>query len=175
MSFIKNLFSKGPKQKVVEGFLDWKFGMTREEVCSQNFGPYENVESTGGVMTYQYPFAGKPTPISFLFNERGLYRIQIWAYQGQDFNQAAKAFAHVWNHMKITGEIESTGLRLENIKSDQDFIDTVVMMLGAPNHSGSERKLQMRVRDVSPENVSIFTSLIDHPQNIFVFLYYDRK
>lgn len=98
---------------VVHGFDAWRFGMSREEVTAvEDAGPYSEVSATGGLETRAGQFAGKETTISFVFGPRGLYHIQIWAYQGSDPDAAMAAFERTYHYLvRELGPVHSDGQR----------------------------------------------------------------
>lgn len=102
-------------QDAIDGFGPWKFGMSREEVAAfEEFGPFEPVQSTGGLETYNADFDGRPTNVSFVFDEAGLQLVQIWAYEGPDFEEAAAGLHRVYEHIIANfGEMMMAGGKLE--------------------------------------------------------------
>ena len=63
--------------------------MSREEVSRvSDCKPYANVSSTGGLECPYYTFEGRSMNVSFLFNAGGLYRIQLWFYEGESESAA---------------------------------------------------------------------------------------
>ena len=87
----------------VEGYGPWRFGMKPEEVQAvEAHGPYAPVHSTGGLETKNGPFQGETRNVSFVFDAAGLSHIQVWAYQGNDFDQAVKELHAVYRHLTET-------------------------------------------------------------------------
>ncbi|HEX5716731.1 MAG TPA: hypothetical protein VF179_11280, partial [Thermoanaerobaculia bacterium] len=87
----------------VEGYGPWRFGMKPAEVQAvEAHGPYTPVHSTGGLETKNGPFAGETRNVSFVFTPAGLAHIQVWAYQGNDFEQAAKELHGVYRYLVET-------------------------------------------------------------------------
>jgi len=109
----------------VQGYGPWRFGMKHDEVLAiEAHGPYTPVHSTGGLETKNGPFRGETRPISFAFTTAGLAHIQIWAYQGNDFEQAVKELHGVYRYLVETfgpvgreGEAWPADLTLDALKS----------------------------------------------------------
>jgi hypothetical protein len=84
----------------VEGYGPWRFGMKHDEVLAvEAHGPYTPVHSTGGLETKNGPFRGETRNISFAFTTAGLWYIQIWAYQGTDYEHAVKELHGVYRYL----------------------------------------------------------------------------
>jgi hypothetical protein len=74
------------------GLLDYRFGMTREQVRQVSAcQPYLDVPVTGGVECPNFTFEGKKMNISFIFAGPALRRIQLWFYEGNSEKDAKKA------------------------------------------------------------------------------------
>ncbi len=174
MGFLSNIFGS-KKETGTKGYALWEFGMTPEQVSQGGFGPYRSVPETGGLMIQGGPFGGKTAPISFIFNPYGLHRIQIWVYEGNDPSQAAEAFYKVYDHMKFHGALECNGVSIDQFAEPDKVKQTLVSMMQMPNPDGVVRKIQMKALDIKPEDVNVFSSLVDSPQGKFVFLYYSKK
>lgn len=97
----------------IDGFDDWRFGMSPDEVSAvREQGPYQKVPSTGGLETRNGRFSGERSTISFVFGPEGLYHIQIWAYEGQSFDDAAAAFERSYHYLvREFGAVYSDGQR----------------------------------------------------------------
>lgn len=176
MGLFDNLSTKKTQNQEIDGYLVWKFGMKPEEVRDAGYGPYHDVRSTSGLETNNGVFLNKPATISFNFNQGKLRRIQIWGYVGQNKALAASSFANIYDYLKTQGELESAGLRLEQFSTPVDLAEMLLKMMNAPADKDRTRKVQIKLKDVSPENVTVFASLIDHPsEGYFVFLYFDQK
>src|SRR6266567_6100179 len=104
----------GSSPSPVPGYGPWRLGMSKDQVKAiSKFGPYSPVASTGGLETQNGFFAGQQTTISFVFGERGLRIIQIWAYEGKDLDQAVGAFYRVYHHLEESrGSVETPGLNV---------------------------------------------------------------
>jgi len=90
----------GQDDAPIKGYGPWTFGMRHFEVRSfEAFGPYLPVESTGGLETRNGVFEGERTNVSFAFDDLGLTYVQIWAYEGTSFEEAADALHRVYAHM----------------------------------------------------------------------------
>ncbi|HYB52490.1 MAG TPA: hypothetical protein VEG84_01370 [Thermoanaerobaculia bacterium] len=156
-----------------EGFGPWRLGMTREEVAAvAEYEPYTPVASTGGLETRNGLFAGQKATVSFIFGEKGLRLIQIWAYEGQSVDEAVSAFFRVYQHLESTcGELE-TELGLPEHASASQFHDAVEKALSeVPPRRPA--KLQLAPLEKSP-GAAVFATFMTQPQvrNVYVFLYY---
>src|SRR5262245_48527534 len=77
----------------VRGFGPWRLGMSKAEVTAvTQSAPYKDVPSTGGLETASGSFEGRTVNVSFVFGETGLWKIQIWAYEGKDLDEAISAW-----------------------------------------------------------------------------------
>lgn len=77
----------------------WRLGMTRDQVIAEKeFGPYKPVQVTGGVETFDAQFDGRKTNVSFVFDDADtLSYIQVWKYEGPDFEPAKQAALDVYD------------------------------------------------------------------------------
>lgn len=174
----------------VEGYGPWRLGMKPEEVQAVSaHGPYTPVYSTGGLETKNGPFRGETRNVSFVFGPAGLYHLQIWAYEGKDFDEAAKEFFGVYRHLVETfGPVHNDGepwpadLDLEALKSciPQSFRQGAA----APGEfieklqAQGSTQLQMLKLHLHPqqpiEGAVVYGSLLYAPKlpGYWVFLYY---
>jgi hypothetical protein len=75
----------------------WRLGMSREEVQSfQEYGPYQIVVVTGGLETHNAVLDGRQKNVSFVFDDDGLAYIQVWEYEGSDYESAKTAVLEVF-------------------------------------------------------------------------------
>jgi len=174
----------------IEGYGPWRFGMKPAEVQAvEAHGPYTPVHSTGGLETKNGPFAGETRNVSFVFTPAGLSHIQVWAYQGNDFEQAAKELHGVYRYLVETfGPVHNDGepwpadLELEAFKSriPQDYRQGAAApgtFIEALQSQGSTQ-LQMLKLHLHPqqpiEGAEVYGSLIYAPKlpGYWVFLYY---
>jgi hypothetical protein len=82
-----------------EGYDDWKFGMTREEVKAvSGLGPYYPLPNND-LGSQSGPLENQKVPISFYFAEDKLSRMMLIAYQGEDLEQARKAWELSVSHL----------------------------------------------------------------------------
>ena len=156
------------------GFGAWRLGMSKEEVRAvSEFGPYSEVSSTGGLETRNGLFTGKKTTVSFVFGERGLRIIQVWAYEGQDFDQALNAFHRVYQHLEGSrGAVQVPGLKVPEHADSQTFGGILRRALSAVSPD-TPFKVQMAPVSASP-GINVFASFMKQPQigYYYVFLYY---
>lgn len=119
-------------------------------------------------------FAGRKSPISFVFGERGLRIIQIWAYEGKDAGEAIAAFHRVYEHLEKTrGIVQVSGISIPAHADAKTFAGQVRPALSSVP-ADQPAKLQISPSVRSPD-VTVFSSLIRHPQfGYYVFLYYRR-
>jgi hypothetical protein len=141
------------------GYGPWRVGMTKEQVTAvSEFGPYKSVPATGGVETFNAQWNGRKTNISFVFERDRLVKIQIWAYEGKDFQAATRAWRDVRSYLeKKYGEVQAE--------------DPKVLAVSAP---AQPVKVQMGPRKM-PSGLNVFSSFFRHPQfGYYVFLYYTK-
>ena len=187
LGWIAPLHAAAPR---VEGYGPWRFGMKPEEVQAvEAHGPYTPVHSTGGLETKNGPFQGETRNVSFVFGPAGLSHIQIWAYEGKDFEQAVKEFYGAYRYLTETfGPLCNdqgpwpADLTLDAFKSriPQEYRQGAA----APGTFGETlqsqgsvqvQMLKLHLRPVQPvEGAEVYGSLIYAPKlpGYWVFLYY---
>lgn len=154
----------------------WKFGMTKAEVTAfEQFAPFKDVQTTGGVETFNAIFDGKKANISFLFDQSGLKRIQVWAYEGGNKEEAMKAWASLYSFLtKSFGTVEVPEI---NTESKNATLPPEVLAIAATVNAGVTGKTQMAPQKM-PLDAKIFSSLfareIKGGTYFYLFLYYDR-
>ncbi len=154
----------------------WLFGMSKAEISKfESYGPYKDVLSTGGVETPNGIFNGKKTYISFLFDDKGLKRIQVWAYEGRSIDDATEAWKSTYQYLQKTyGAIEVPQIKLDP-KSDPLTAETLSIAIKA--HVGILGKVQMAPKTMPAEAV-VFSSFIKHEIQgspyYYVFAYFNR-
>jgi hypothetical protein len=163
-----------PASSSPPGYGPWRLGMSKEEVSAlSEVGPYSAVGVTGGLETRNGVFSDRKTTISFVFGERGLRIIQIWAYEGRDLDQAVNAFYCVYQHLEASrGAVEIPGLSMPEHADSQVFTGIVrpALLAGPPN-----RAVKVQIIPVAKlPGINIFASLMKQPQigYYYVFLYY---
>jgi hypothetical protein len=167
------LATPSPVAAAEPGYGPWRLGMSREQVTAVAEGaPYVPVSTTGGIETRNGMFAGSKTTISFVFGERGLRIIQIWAYEGKDTGAAVAALHRVYEHLEKTrGTVQVSGLSMPAHADANTFTGQVRTALSSVR-ADKPAKLQISPTARSPD-VLVFSSLIRHPQfGYYVFLYY---
>jgi hypothetical protein len=76
----------------------WRLGMSREQVRSfAEYGPYEPVAVTGGLETHNALLSGERKNVSFVFDDQGVAYIQVWEYEGSDYESAKRAVLEVFD------------------------------------------------------------------------------
>lgn len=170
---LAQLATPSPAAAPAVGYGPWRLGMSREQVAAIAEGaPYLRVSSTGGIETRNGSFAGRKTTISFVFGERGLRIIQVWAYEGMNTTEALAAFHRVYQHLEKTrGSVQVPGIFLP-AHADADVFAGQVQNALASIPPDQPAKIQISPAAKSA-NVLVFSSLIRHPQlGYYVFLYY---
>jgi hypothetical protein len=80
------------------GIGPWRLGMTRDDVRSfEQFGPYQQVQVTGGLETWNAKVEGKTTNVSFFFDDEKLSYIHVWKYEGSDFEAAKQSAVELFD------------------------------------------------------------------------------
>ncbi len=170
----------------VPGYGPWHLGMSREQVAAvSEFGPYEPVASTGGLETRHAELEGKTITASFVFGSSGLFHIQLWAYEGQDYSSALEALHGVYGYLsdqygplatdegRIPAGLSKEGLDAlvpDAFKKSDPQLDQLT----------TGKKLQVEMLKFhlypqsGPENLRVYASLMHSPQLGFyyVFLYF---
>lgn len=182
------LLTGGVSAAEVHGFDPWKLGMTREEVLAlSSAGPYSPVPSTGGLETRNGQFQGKKATVSFVFDSERLRHIQVWAYEGQDYEEALLAFHGAYSYLgENFGSLHSgdaevpAGLALgalDQLIPAEFRTGTSRSELGELQQKGSIqaqiRKFHLHPR-VPPVGAEVYASFIHSPQigSYWVFVYF---
>jgi hypothetical protein len=163
-----------PSPSAPLGYGPWHLGMSKDEVkAASEFGPYSSVASTGGLETRNGLFADRKTTISFVFGDRGLRIIQIWAYEGRDLDEAVAAFYRVYHHLEESrGRVAIPGLNVPEHADSTTFTGIVRKALAAVP---ADRAVKVQIIPLDRlSDVNIFSSLMTQPQlgYYYVFLYY---
>ena len=162
--------------------------MTREAVLAlSGTGPYSPVPSTGGLETRNAQFQGKKVTASFVFASERLRQIQIWAYEGQDYEDALLAFHEAYSYLSENfGSLHSdnskipAGLALQGLDQliPSEFrTGTSRSELGALQQKGSIQaqihKFHLHPQE-PPAGAEVYASLIHSPQigSYWVFVYF---
>lgn len=105
------------------GYGPWRLGMSKTEVRGiAEFAPYKDVAFTGGLETQNGVFEGRKTNVSFVFGERGLQKIQIWAYEGESLDAAIDSWYRVRQYLSQRhGVVEMRGLKVAADTNREDF------------------------------------------------------
>lgn len=76
----------------------WRLGMSEQEVRAfSEYEPYEYVSATGGLETDNASFNGQKKNVSFVFDDAGLSYIQLWNYEGSDYESAKRAVLEIFD------------------------------------------------------------------------------
>lgn len=163
-----------PTAAPASGYGPWHLGMSREQVTAVSvFGPYSPVQVTGGLETKNGAFADKKTTVSFVFGDRGLRLIQVWAYEGRNAEEAVAAFYRVYRHLEKDHGAVETGLRDVPANADSVQFSGPVRRFLSAVPPGRAAKVQLAPVEKS-SSIRIFSSLMTQPQlgYYYVFLYY---
>ena len=96
-------------------FGPWTFGMSQQEVLSQEaLGPYKKF-SNGDLETYNGTFGGEKRNFQFYFKENSLWRIAIRTYEGQNIDEATAAWLLTYSTLgEKFGAIDTPNMRGES-------------------------------------------------------------
>lgn len=111
----------------------WRLGMTRDQVIAEKeFGPYQPVKVTGGVETFDAQFDGRKTNVSFVFDDAdALSYIQVWKYEGPDFDKASKAAEQVFDFFQNRfGGAQIFGVNDSRLLDKKTFMAAIAAALG---------------------------------------------
>ena len=150
--------------------------MAKSEVTKfEKYGPFIDVRVTGGTETPNGLFNGKKTNISFVFDEKGLRRIQVWAYEGRSLDEATEAWKSLYQYLnKSYGAVEVPQITVDP-KSDPLTPDA--LSIAVKVHVDVVGKVQMAPVK-KPINEVIFSSFakkeIQGSPFYYVFLFSDR-
>ena len=157
------------------GYGPWHLGMSKEDVqAASKHGPYKEVPSTKGIETENGLFDGRKTNISFVFGEHGLKKIQIWAYEGKDRDEAVRAWHRVYEYLgREHGAVEVDTIDIPPKANAKSFSAAVCEAL-AKRPAREVAKFKMAPSKM-PEGISVFSSIFRHPKGgYFVFLYFQE-
>ena len=157
------------------GYGPWRLGMSKEQVRAlSKDGPYVAVSATGGLETANGSFNGRKTNVSFVFGERGLRKIQIWAYEGEDRDKAIEAWHRVHKHLvKNYGVVKTPAFELAK-EADSKAFSTAAARALAEQPADRVANLQMAPLN-QPNGMIVYSSILRHPERgYYVFLYYQE-
>lgn len=153
------------------GYGPWRLGMSRDAVRAvAQYGPYQDV--AGRLETPNGVFEQQRVPVSFVFGQGALAKIEIHAYEGQSLDAAIEAWDRVHQYLaRVHGPVESGDLELPPDVSREDFAAAVRRVLdGKPDTSAVRLQIAPLTR---PPGVSVVSSLFRQPQQGYaVLLYY---
>ena len=116
----------------------WLLGMSREDVQSfAEYGPYELVAVTEGHETHNAFLDGTKKNVSFVFDDAGLSYIQVWEYEGPDYESAKEAVLGVFDLFTQYGGAEIPGVSV----SGQAGLDRQAMELVLDRILGTAQEL----------------------------------
>lgn len=157
-----------------QGYLEWRFGMSPDEVAAvEAYSPYTPI-GDGDLETANGRFEGRPINVSFHFTDTGMEKVQIWLCEEATEDEALRAWAAAEAHIRGRfGATEARGLGLDTVASQEQLLAAARRWLGAAP-SQEMLKLQLGPKTM-PDEAIVFSSLLRHPQHgYFVFLYYRR-
>ena len=161
----------GARLSVVGGVGGYRFGMSREEVSRvSDCKPYANVSSTAGLECPYYTFEGRSMNISFLFNAGGLYRIQLWFYEGESESAAREAVGRVIAYLVGT----TGGVSIGGLPEVEVTPDVVLAMLRQPAPPGRVMQVEVSSRAGSGSEVW-FARIARHQFGYHVLLFANRR
>ena len=161
--------------------------MTRAQVVAEKeFGPYKPVQVTGGVETFDAQFDGKKTNVSFVFDDVGtLSYIQVWKYEGPEFDKALKAAEDVFD--LFTNRFAGArifGVNDSKVLGKGEFKATVIALLGRAPTAFSKLQGEQGIASTmtldlmpneQPANSMLHSQLIysSRFESYYIFLYQD--
>jgi len=145
------------------GYGPWRLGMSRDAVRAvAAYGPYTD-GMTGGLETPNAIFEEQRTPVSFIFGQGSLTRIEIRAYEGQSRDAAIDAWYRVHQYLaRVHGAVESGELQVPTTVSREDFTAAARDVLN-DKPDGSIARLQFAPA-TRPQGVSVIASLLRDAQ-----------
>jgi hypothetical protein len=144
--------------------------MTREAVRAvAACAPYVDVPSTGGLECANFVLDRKRN-ISFVFDDAGLAKIQLWFAEAASRADATKATDELIAYLKKShGDLESPSLQ-----AGTDVTTEALFAALEKSAEGGPAKVQLAPRK-SPEGVLVFASIVRDPRyGHYVFLYHTR-
>ena len=145
------------------GYGPWRLGMSRDAVRAvAAYGPYTDA-TTGSLETANGIFEEQRTPVSFIFGQGGLTRIEIGAYEGQSRDAAIDAWYRVHQYLaRVHGAVESGELQVPTTVSREDFTAAARDVLD-DKPEGSVARLQFAPA-TRPLGVSVIALLLRDAQ-----------
>lgn len=127
---------------LADGYQQWKFGMTRDEVKAiTQHGPYYSFQN-GDLGSQSGPLDDELVPISFYFTDDTLRRVMLILYQGEDKTLASAAWQKATTHLQdnfgglevgsklgVPGTVEQAAMMLDILLDD--------MPVGQPLQAGA--------------------------------------
>ena len=120
----------------------WRLGMSPEKISSfAEHGPYSKVRVTGGLETENGTFKGRKVNTSFVFDNGGLEYIQVWNYEGGDWQQAREATLEVFDYFtEHYGGATISGVTLDGDGAiDRGGLQVVVERILSTAHELNEK------------------------------------
>jgi hypothetical protein len=128
-----------PTPAAAGGLMDYRFGMTREQVrqvaaCQ----PYLDVPITGGLECPNLTFEGKKINISFIFAGPALRRIQLWFYEGRSEKDAKTATDAALAYLtREAGAVHSYELAAGTEPTTEEIFKALKKMTVPPNQAAT--------------------------------------
>lgn len=167
----------------------WRLGMSREKVQSfREYGPYGPVAVTGGLETHNAVLDGKQKNVSFVFDDEGLRYIQVWEYEGSDYEAAQNAVLEVFDSFVASyGGAEIPGVEVSGPAGlDRQAMEVLVgRVLGTAKELGQKTAEEQKAAMVlffdmkpkmQPEHSRLHSQWGYHARfdTFYVFVYQDR-
>jgi hypothetical protein len=167
----------------------WRLGMSREEVESfAEYGPYEPVAVTGGLETRNALLGGREKNVSFVFDDQGVAYIQVWEYEGPDYESAKRAVLEVFDSFVATyGGVEIPGIDVSGPAGlDREVMEIVLSrVLGTAKELGQKTAKEQKAAMVlffdmkpkeQPEHSRLHSQWGYHARfdTFYVLVYQDR-
>lgn len=152
----------------------WAAGMRPEKVKSfKRFAPYKYFKN-GDLETYNYPFNGKKENTQFFFKNGKLNKIGIYLYEGNNVQEARKAWLKLYLLLKKKyGEVELPNTQIKSNKP----VTPVLLSIAAAVYVQAGGKTQMAPAK-QPKNSFRYSSFIkariNDEQFYFVILFINK-
>lgn len=163
------VFSLVPSLAWAGGLGHWQLGMSPAAVqAARDCAPYKPVPATGGLECPSYDIAGAKRNVSFVFDDSGLKKIQVWFAEGASRAAALDATASLVKWLTTQyGPLESGALAPGSAVSATALLSALDAQPAA-----QPAKVQLRPQQPSADTF-VFASVMRDPRlGHFVFLYF---
>ena len=165
-----------PTASKAAGLAPWNFGMSQSDVAAfADYGPYKAF-SNGDLETYSGLYDGRKENVQFFFDAKGLRRIGIYLYEGQDSEQARVAWRKLYASLRHKyGEIETPSL---TVGVDSSAVDVEALSIAAAANTIATGKTQMAPLK-QPQDMFVFSSFtrrrVGEADHFYVVVNFDRR